>query len=227
MRFYKLKKYFFFLCIFGIFVYADSQPNKKKTKTQEIPVVQPLCQILQSCRAGICIYGCENPQTELTFVKYVIANTDIEKAYATRLELADSIEFLLPTLPTENKEYQVTMNDAESETKKDDSIYQVQNYEIKKSYNTARNGQQEIYQERIKASPNDYSLMGAHLMRDSTKEDTQTKSKRTNILIIKYIWESQDLLIISLHENGNVVGKIVFEKQGESVIIYDNVAFIK
>ncbi len=57
------------------------------------------------------------------------------------------------------------------------------------------------------------------LLAELPKNDTQYQE---DSVIVKYKWENQHTLTILLYENKNIVGKLVFQKIGDNVIIYDN-----
>ena len=60
------------------------------------------CQLMQECRAGICIFYCNCGEGNLSLIKYTFNGVSIREAYLARLEIASSKELLEPTPPSSN-----------------------------------------------------------------------------------------------------------------------------
>lgn len=60
------------------------------------------CQLMQECRAGICIFYCNCGEGNLSLIKYTFNGASIREAYLARLEIASSKELLEPIPPSNN-----------------------------------------------------------------------------------------------------------------------------
>ncbi|RDU72274.1 hypothetical protein CQA66_05190 [Helicobacter aurati] len=80
----------------------DSINNKQSHTNEQNPYSSCHCQLMQECKAKICIFYCNCLVNDIPFIKYVFEDSTIEKAYLDRLEITDFKDFLEPVLPKDN-----------------------------------------------------------------------------------------------------------------------------
>lgn len=81
---------------------ANTQQEALTTDKDKL-VGREICQIFDTCRMNNCIYLCRYINN--VYIKYIMTDKSFEEAYRLRLELANSMDYLRPELPTQNTSY--------------------------------------------------------------------------------------------------------------------------
>lgn len=92
---------FALIIIFAIITPLLSASKKDNIKKENI-LQDSNCTLIETCKAGICIYACNI--NDIDFNRYIMESMDFEIAYATWLELTNVNDLPL-TLPKENETY--------------------------------------------------------------------------------------------------------------------------
>lgn len=92
---------FTLIITFAIITPLLSAPKKDNIKKENV-LQDSNCTLIETCKAGICIYACNI--NGIDFNRYIMESMDFEKAYATWLELTNTNDLPLE-LPKENTAY--------------------------------------------------------------------------------------------------------------------------